>query len=493
MQTWKPHGVNSMDNPTKERINREWRPKDDGGGGGGNQPQPQQPQDCEGEQESQQSGGEQPSDQQGDPQQGGGGSGQNDGGQKPQEAPSNGGQPQAQQGQGGQPSQQQGSPSGGGGNQAGFNPASGAAQQGARRAPTREEMKEARKKRQEEQKKKQDKMKSLAEAEGKSVKEVQSQVSSSRKPKTDWWEVFKRRKEFREHNKGVIDYETKDHDYTRAEIEYGDNPTENAEKYLQKLRELNERDDVNYTEAGWSGQEGNPAGEDQRASEKDLERSSLAQNMKNNHDRADAVFDPATGESIRKLNNSFSVLASKIAEDAVSWPTIGDDEWDVHALMKRKYDKRPLTHCKQSREKSRLVLVLDTSGSCRKYSEFFQAIAQAALAFGDVEIYEAPNGYITHKLIPDEGWLRVSAEGAIDWGLQSRHVVFFGDWDGAARVIHNSQSNKMYWFDCELRRDADHWLNQWVGEFGYTYTHFKGKRYNCYNVQDFMRLVKKIK
>lgn len=442
LQTWKPLGGNCAVS-IKERIQRAWRPQDDESGG---QPdQDQAPQDARPQDDAPQQPGDGRESEQGQPQQGGGNN-----------------------------------PMGGG---RGKRPGK----------PTMRDARKASQAKQKEQDRREQFEQEMADYHDMSLEEYRASRNPSRKKTIrDFWERMEHIEEARTEHEEVQYYNPETDEWEEETIEAANNPVETAEKVMQRMRQLaKEGKKAGY----YSHQQGNFNDEDARpASKSEMEESDLYKaSTKLNSKREKRTFDPATGESIRKLNASFAVLASKIAEDAVSWPTIGDDEWDVPAIMRRKYDKRPLSHCKQSREKSRLVLVLDTSPSCRKYAEFFQAIAQAGLAFGDVEIYDAPNGYVTHKLIPGEGWLVVSHEGAIDWRLQNRHVIFFGDWDGASNVIHNSQKSKMYWFDCDARHDDDFKENMWSGQWGFTYSHFKGKKYACYDVQDFIRLVKKIK
>jgi hypothetical protein len=178
----------------------------------------------------------------------------------------------------------------------------------------------------------------------------------------------------------------------------------------------------------------------------------------------------------RRLANTFATVLAKIADDLSGWPIPGDDEWDIQALMERRISRRPLAHCRQSREWQCAVLVLDTSGSCREQADFFAGIAEAARAAGDVEIYSAPNADL-------EGSYGQS------WPFTGRTIIFFGDFDGGNNVVEAAKKNKVYWFSCE-NRYADMDGHDWCS---HTLADFRGKYYRCEAETDFLHLAKKIR
>lgn len=179
-----------------------------------------------------------------------------------------------------------------------------------------------------------------------------------------------------------------------------------------------------------------------------------------NNKNAISTFKLTTEEKDRRLANAFARIISKVAEDLVGFPIEGDEEWDMNAIMKRKLDKRTLPHCKQSRERERVILVLDTSGSCFNMAEFYAKIAEMAVYYGDVEMYEGPNANLAREknmITGDWDQLYRGAtsnsymitKGNYRWkDFTGRTIIFFGDWDGIRKINEIAQRNKIYYFDC---------------------------------------------
>lgn len=193
----------------------------------------------------------------------------------------------------------------------------------------------------------------------------------------------------------------------------------------------------------------------------------------------------------RRLATTFSTVIGKIAEDLSGWPIPGDDEWDIPALMERRLSHRPLSHCRQSREKESVILILDTSGSCSYQAEFYAAISHIAAQQGDVEMFIAPNASIEGKYTPGKGWTRIAEYNAgVDWQFMGRTIIFFGDFDGGDSVVEASRKNKVFWFSCEGNRYQDMDEHSWCS---FTLSDFRGKYYDCETEDDFLRLAKKIR
>ena len=95
----------------------------------------------------------------------------------------------------------------------------------------------------------------------------------------------------------------------------------------------------------------------------------------------------------RKLSSTLSLLFSKIAEERMGDKVIGEDKWDIEDIMFRRISKKLVTNCKYSREKQRLVLMLDSSPSCIDMANTYSEVATEAAMFDYLEIYDAPNGY----------------------------------------------------------------------------------------------------
>jgi hypothetical protein len=190
----------------------------------------------------------------------------------------------------------------------------------------------------------------------------------------------------------------------------------------------------------------------------------------------------------RRLQVAFAIIIGKVAEDLGVYATDGDDVWDVEALAIRRFDHSPLQSCRQGKERERVVLALDFSGSCWDYSFFFQALAKVAEKFGDVEVFDASNGFDTS----DEGRNLCLTDGK-EYPFshfKNRTIIFFGDFDGGASLVKLSQIAKVYWFSCEDRYyDLDE--HSWCE--GYRLRDFRGKYFLCFNERDFLSLAKKIR
>lgn len=187
----------------------------------------------------------------------------------------------------------------------------------------------------------------------------------------------------------------------------------------------------------------------------------------------------------RRIVTTFALLMSKVAEDLTGWPIPGEDEWSVPDLMARHLDRRPLTQCRHSREKERVVVIIDTSGSCLHQARFFSSIATAAVAAGDVEIYDAPNAGIRARK-GRRGWQPVEHTA---WNFSRRTVIFFGDFDGGDVVIRASRRNKLYWF-CSENRYPDIQVHPWCT---LTFKSFRGRFFSCTAEEDFIRLLRKVR
>ncbi len=187
----------------------------------------------------------------------------------------------------------------------------------------------------------------------------------------------------------------------------------------------------------------------------------------------------------RRLSNAFATVIQKVAEDLDSYPTEGDDEWDVEALMMRRFNRRSLFSCRQSRTKTGVVLVLDTSRSCFEQASFFARIAIAAAQAGDVEMYDAPNAETVaaykngHWVQDDTPW----------WEMKGRTIIFFGDFDGGDALVFAARRNQVYWFSCEDRYE-DMTEHPWCH---YSLADFRGHYYSCAKEEDFFRLIRKIR
>lgn len=147
--------------------------------------------------------------------------------------------------------------------------------------------------------------------------------------------------------------------------------------------------------------------------------------------------------------------------------------------------RRALAQCRCSREKEAVVVILDTSGSCLEQARFYSRIATAAVASGDVELYDAPNGGI-RAARTRHGWQSVEET---DWRFQRRTIIFFGDFDGGDAVIGASLSNKVYWFSSETRY-PDIRQHPWCS---LSMKAFKGYYFSCISEDDFIPLLRRVR
>ena len=189
----------------------------------------------------------------------------------------------------------------------------------------------------------------------------------------------------------------------------------------------------------------------------------------------------------RRLSAEFSRVIAKVAEDLEGHPVEGDDEWDIEALMKRTFDRRPLAGCRQSREKVGVVLCLDNSGSCAEQAHLYAKFADAATKTGDVEMYLTPNGGTVARYDKKQGrWINDNTPW---WEMRGRTILFFGDFDGADAPVIASRRNKVYWFSNEGRYEEMNEHN-WCS---FSLADFRGKYHECFDEQDFLKIAKKIR
>ena len=166
----------------------------------------------------------------------------------------------------------------------------------------------------------------------------------------------------------------------------------------------------------------------------------------------------------QKLQRSFIQVVEKLAEDLVGYPYVGDDEWDIERIMMRSITREEIQHCRQTRDREALVLVLDTSGSCSEQAIMYSKFAEIAQQYSDIDIVIAPNAIPSLvKYGHEHEWerynrmdiVRKSEEHkygwVLDWPFKGRTMIFFGDLDGSDWVIRASWRNNVYWFNSETR------------------------------------------
>ena len=154
--------------------------------------------------------------------------------------------------------------------------------------------------------------------------------------------------------------------------------------------------------------------------------------------------------------------------------------------LKRVVSKTPPADMYADYKKGRVSLILDTSGSCIKFADYFAQVAQVAQKFNFVDIYEAPNADVIGKVGEVGKYREEIAREA--WSAPA--VVFFGDIDGANIVQYFAKKTKVYWFCCE-NRYPDNWeSHDWVG---YQREEFVGEIFDCFDSNDLYKALPKLK
>ena len=213
-----------------------------------------------------------------------------------------------------------------------------------------------------------------------------------------------------------------------------------------------------------------------------------------NTNRTQSSFDYETLRN-RKLSSTLSLLFSKIAEERMGDKVEGADKWDIEKIMFRRISKKVITDCKYAREKKHLVLMLDSSPSCRSMARTYSAIATESANFDDVEIYDAPNGYAHSIYDPRTKEFRRLEREELDYtyywnGFENRTIIYFGDND-ATRIIDKAyKHNEIHWFyqysyGCASMSDkilhTDSLRDNWSGKL---HVHL------CNNIEQLMRSVR---
>lgn len=202
------------------------------------------------------------------------------------------------------------------------------------------------------------------------------------------------------------------------------------------------------------------------------------------------TFTPK-GREIRKVSNAFDVIVSKLAEDLSSVRTEGEAYFDMYELLARRINRRLIYDCMYDLERERLVLVLDTSLSCKKYAGFFAAVAAAGARRGDIEIYAAPNADIRYTYDPGR---RRWFQSKKTWSdFKRRKVIFFGDHDGIDALVEASSAMDLYWFNGQVPGTFSSYNVPYRECESRIKNEFKGSHFPCYTEDDLVRYAKKIR
>ena len=212
-----------------------------------------------------------------------------------------------------------------------------------------------------------------------------------------------------------------------------------------------------------------------------------------NEYKTESSFDYSTLRN-RKLSYNLALLFSKLAEERSGERVIGEDNWDIKSIMFRSVTKKLINDCKYSKEKQRLVLMLDSSPSCEKMARMYSQIATESAKFDDVEIYDAPNGYahsIYDPLIKE--FRKLTKDEAVAtwyWGcFTNRTIIYFGDNDAVRSLRESYKYNDIHWFYQAYRHSSQ---EESMREIEFLRTEWDGKLtvHMCNNVDELIQSAK---
>ena len=163
----------------------------------------------------------------------------------------------------------------------------------------------------------------------------------------------------------------------------------------------------------------------------------------------------------KRYGTAFANLIAKLAEDNSGADIDGDEFWDEQLLTERTITRQNINKCKKDKTKERIVLMLDTSPSCRQVADFYGLIANIAEGYDDIEVYDVPNGRIMHKysrrykrFVP--AWnIEDIINRAYEWKyMKNRTVLMFSDSDCTEIVEKNIGVNNAIVLCHKYRNDA---------------------------------------
>ena len=221
-----------------------------------------------------------------------------------------------------------------------------------------------------------------------------------------------------------------------------------------------------------------------------------------NDKRTKSVFAVAKESKDKRLANTLSIMVSKLAEERSGDVIIGEDEWDLQELMMRSITKRNIYSCMQSRERENIVMVLDSSPSCQSTSELYAKIAMLSVKIGCLDIYLAPNAYVTHKMnnksykyepifdsSKDSSFIVCGMDELHNF-FKNRVILYFGDWDGEYMIAKASQTNEIHWFNKEYTHRTSYKFIDFIKEQQLI---FDGTAYGCRTREDLISITKTIR
>lgn len=196
----------------------------------------------------------------------------------------------------------------------------------------------------------------------------------------------------------------------------------------------------------------------------------------------------------RKLASNLALLFSKVAEERIGDKIAGRHKWDVEKIMFRRISKKLITHCKYSRDKEKIIIILDSSPSCSRMANLYSQISTEACKYEHVELYDAPNGYIHSKYCISERKYVPLEDEELDktyhWlGFENRTIIFFGDEDANDTLIKAYKQNEIHFF---LRSGRNSYAKQHVKDVRKKWEG-KLKVYECNTTEQILKAVREMK
>ncbi len=165
---------------------------------------------------------------------------------------------------------------------------------------------------------------------------------------------------------------------------------------------------------------------------------------------AESMGLAASYSKLNRMSSAFARMIYKFGEDNFGKDTEGDDFWCERMIAERVVSRKNINHCKKSLEKDRIIIMLDSSPSCENQASFYSQIASIAARFGDIELYDAPNGRIIKAYSPrDKDFYYIYNKddvlnNAHRWSyLENRNIIIFTDGDSTEVVEENQKRNNI--------------------------------------------------
>jgi len=266
-----------------------------------------------------------------------------------------------------------------------------------------------------------------------------------------------------------------------------ENGEENGEKEKEEGQEKEseqEEGEKNETEE----QEQTEQKQDQSETGKENQEEEPKEGQKQTEERnAEQVFKLEKGKLFLELYKLIEYLSDE-EKTLTPEPISQIQTLNVKKLMFRQYERKQLSSYYEYRERTEIILILDTSGSMTWIQDDLNVFFSVALKRKDVQIFIAPNGVIEEKYNEKtKNFQEIEHEKAMQSIIESGlPVIYIGDYDGANTPVELSHANRVFWVCTETRykRFAQHdWVN-------YSEEDFRGFFGRAWNITEIVQVLK---